>query len=294
MSFDLDNLLGLLFFVVFIILPIFSRGKKKGQPQQGQQTTGRPPAAGSGAPAARGTTATSSGTRPVALPGQATASADRGSSGTITLEEIRRRVEEAQRREVASRQGTQAATSAAEVRPARRGLVSSDPFEQTLVGGASPRGMGREGTTVASNQPYQTVLGREGAGMSTSQPRPGVLGREGALPGGSTRSQGVLGREGFAGKEGPSGAARRTPRIQGTPGPLGREGVSRSDRAAAAEIGEAADARQRGGILSGSKLSHSGLLRFDKRSIMQGLIWHEILGEPPSVTRLRRTRSRLH
>src|SRR5690606_15235934 len=117
----------------------------------------------------------------------------------------------------------------------------------------------------------------EGAGMSTSQPRPGVLGREG-----------------FAGMEGPSGAARRTQRLQGTPGPLGREGVSRSDRAAAAEIGEAADARQRGGILSGSKLSHSGLLRFDKRSIMQGLIWHEILGEPPSVTRLRRTRSRLH
>ena len=296
MRFDLDNLLGLLFFVVFIILPIFSRGKKKGQPQQGP-TTGRAPSAGTGAPASRGATAT----RPVTLPGQPTASADRGSSATITLEEIRRRVEEAQRREVASRQGAQAPTIAQgsasgvpEVRPARRGLVSSDPFERTLVGGSSPAGMGREGATSAANQPYQTVLGREGGGSSSTQPGTGFLGREGALPSGSTRSQGVLGREGLPGREGPSGAARRAPRSQGTPGPLGREGASRSARAAAAEIGEASDPRQRLGTLTGSKLSPIGPLQFDKRSIMRGLIWHEILGEPPSIKRLRRTRSRLH
>jgi hypothetical protein len=299
LSFDLDNLLGLLFFVVFVILPIFSRGKRKGQPQQGP-TAGRP----SGSPGAP--TQANSSTRSVPLPGQPTSSADRGSSATITLEEIRRRVEEAQRRELQSRQGTQASTgtlgsppSAPDPRPARRGLVSSDPFERTLVGGSSPVGMGREGapsatgTPGATTSPYQSVLGREGVGQ-VQQTRQTVLGREGALPSGSGRSPGVLGREGLPGREGPTGAARRTQRAIGTPGPLGREGTDRTAKAASAVIGEGNDAMQLQRGRAGSKLSGSGLLQFDERSIAQGLIWHQILGEPPSITRLRRPRSRLH
>lgn len=282
-----------------MIVPIFARGnRKKGRPQQGQPT-GRSGAPGT--PASRGTTTS----RQAPLSGQPTASADRGSSATITLEEIRRRVEEAQRRETASsRQGTQSATTVLgapagppgglqATRQARRGLVSSDPFERTLVGGSAPGGMGREGVSVTGNQPYQTVLGREGSTVSSAQSQPSVLGREGAQPAGSTRSPGVLGREGLPGSEGPSGA-RRTSRSQGTPGPLGREGTDRSTRAAAAVIGGTEDPRQPLELRRGSKLSPVGPLRFDRLSIMHGLIWHEILGEPPSITRLRRTRSRLH
>ena len=83
MSFDLDNLLGLLFFVVFIVLPLFSRGKKKSQPQQGKTAQGqapRPPVAPGGQPTTAAPRAP--------LSGQPVASADRGASRTITLEEI--------------------------------------------------------------------------------------------------------------------------------------------------------------------------------------------------------------
>lgn len=310
MSFDLDNLLGLLFFVVFIVLPIFSRSRK-GQSQRGQ-TPGR----STGAPGSPAQTRPSSPSVP--LPGQPTASADRGSSATITLEEIRRRVEEAQRREAAARQGAHGSTgalgpppTAPDPRPARRGLVVSDPFEQTLVGSGTPTGMGREGAPVgagmpvtrgaplgsggpvATTSPYRSVLGREGAGPLQQQTRPTVLGREGAAPSGTGPSPGVLGREGLPGREGPSGAARRTPRVKGTLGPLGREGVDRTAKAASAAIGEEDDPMQLRGGRSSSKLSPSGLLQFDRRSITQGLIWHQVLGEPPSITRLRRTRSRL-
>lgn len=297
MSFDLDNLLGLLFFVVFIVLPIFARGNKKAKGQQPQGPAGRRPSTGpSGAPQQ----AASAQPRSVPLPGQPTASADRGASSTITLEEIRRRVEDAQRRELESRRGAQASTatpgsagSLPATRPPRRGLVSSDPFENTLVGDSTVAGMGREGVSVSPESGYQAVIGREGT-RPQSQARPTVLGREGSLPSGSARSPGVLGREGLAGREGPSGAARRAPRSTGTPGPLGREGADRSARAAAAVIGATSDLTRRQGGAAGSKLSPIGPLRFDRPAIMQGLIWHEILGEPPSIRRLRRTRSRLH
>jgi len=264
LSFDLDNLLGLLFFVVFILLPIVSRSRKRQQqrPKDGRTATGAP----------TGPTQGRASTRSVPLPGQAAASADRGSSATITLEEIRRRVEEAQRRELQSRQGSQSSTSsqafapsAPAAKPVRRGLVASDPFEQTLVGGAAPAGMGREGPAGEAGTPYQSVLGREGYAIEPTQARPSILGRQGARTSGSTRA----------------------------PGLRGRGGTDRTARAAAAAIGEADDPRQLGGPGTSSKLSPTGLLRFDRRSILQGMIWHEILGDPPSSKRPRRTRSRL-
>ena len=96
------------------------------------------------------------------------------------------------------------------------------------------------------------------------------------------------------GERGPPWARADTPHNKGIPA-FGQEGASRSARTAAAEIGEVTDSRQLHGQPGGSKLlSPVGLLQFDKRSIMRGLIWHEILGEPPSIKRLRRTRSRLH
>lgn len=275
MRLDLDNLLGLLFFVVFIILPIFSRSnKKKGQQPPGRPTTGGPLQAPVAPDPSRQASA-----RNVPLPGQPTASADRGASTTITLEDIRRRVAEAQQRELESRKAATAASSAPTSlptappgRPSQRGLVSSDPFEQTLVGGVSPVGMGREGT--APLQPQ----GQPG------QPRPSPLGREGS-PGGTAQP----GRAAQAARTAP-----RTQRGASIPSPLGREGTDRTARAAAAVIGESSAPIQRRQAGQSSKLSPIGPLAFDRSAIMQGLIWHEILGEPPSIKRLRRTRSRLH
>ena len=277
MRFDLDNLLGLLFFVVFIILPLFSRAKKKGQAQQGQgqgQGTTRPPTA----PVAPGQPAGSTVRRSVPLPGQPTASADRGPSTTITLEEIRRRVQEAQLRESGGA-GTAFPPPAPPAVPApQRGLVSSDPFGGSLMGGSSsqPRTiLGREGG--AQPPPRPTILGREGSSPQTSPGVPSPLGREGESPAQVARRQSLRGRE--------------APRPQTVP-TVTRQG-GRTARAAAAEIG-AQDSQRRGAGLLGANLSPAGALRFDKTAIMHGLIWHEVLGEPPSIKRLRRTRSRLH
>lgn len=293
MSFDLDNLLGLLFFVVFIVLPLFSRGKKK-QSQQGKSAQGAPPRPPQ-VPAQP--SATGAPRSPVVR--QPTASVDRGASSTITLEEIARRVQEAQLRESGSTGvgGPPPAPSGQSARTSR-GLVASDPFERTLVSSSQPRTvLGREGDVPQPSLMRPSVLGREGA-PAAGQAHQGasVIGREG-MPAGSLADSSLLGREGVGRQAG----GRRS-------SPLGREGPTtrvapslsqmrqrqdKSARAAAAVIGEGEEQRRRSGQF-GATLSPVGPLRFDRAGIMHGLIWHEVLGEPPSLKRLRRSRSRLH
>lgn len=279
MSFDLDNLLGLLFFVVFIVLPLFSRGKKKSQPQQGKTAQGqapRPPVAPGGQPTTAAPRAP--------LSGQPVASADRGASRTITLEEIARRVQEAQLRETASAGGTlmQPAPAAP---PPRRPLVAGDPFEGSLVSGtrttAPASALGREGAAPDPSRQQASVLGREGS-QPSAESRGSLLGREGQGPQPS-RSQTRTQRAGSLGREGPS--TRVAPSL--------RQLRDKTARAAAAVIGENEEPRRRTGPI-GATLSPVGPLRFDRAGIMHGLIWHEVLGEPPSLKRLRRSRSRLH
>jgi len=293
LSFDLDNLLGLLFFVVFIILPLFSRGKKK-QAQQGKPAQGAPQRS-SGAPAQPTATTASTASRGP----QPTASIDRGASSTITLEEIARRVQEAQLRESGST-GMGGPPPAAPPPAARqyRGLVSSDPFERTLVSGTQPgSALGREGEATQASLTRPSALGREGA-MPSGQAQQGtsVIGREGT-PAGALSDTSPLGREGASrqaggrrssplGREGPS--ARVAPSLRQI-----RQREDKSARAAAAVIGENEEQRRRPGQL-GATLSPVGPLRFDRAGILHGLIWHEVLGEPPSLKRLRRSRSRLH
>lgn len=306
---DLDALLGLFFFVVFIVLPMISGARKRGKGQPGQQQPGpqqpgqgtRPQQAGQGSAQQRTSTPTPArGASPSGLPpGGATAGTGRDDHpATATLDEIRRRVQDAQERERRreaekpyARDGGRGATASTQ-RPAR-GLVSSDPFERGLVSGTGttisgePSSVRRTGVPTAIPGRQQPVgsqgLGREGA----STGRAGSLGREGGMPtvqGRGGRSSGSLGREGYAAPSMSTGAPGRR-------SPLGREGVaSRSERAAAAEIGSSG--KRPAMPVAGARLGRAGLIRADREGILHGLIWHEILSEAPSKKRLRRTRSR--
>ena len=277
MSFDLDNLLGLLFFFVFIILPLISRSKKKSQPQQGQSATGAPPRQ----PVAPGQPSAPVASRNPVLR-QPAASADRGASTTITLEEIARRVQEAQLRESASTGGG-APPPAPPVAPRpQRSLVSSGPFEGSLVSGTGSRTvLGREGGAPQPGHQRSTVLGREGSSSTFGQPGASLLGREGTPPKAAGRQTSPLGRD--VSSTGVASSLRRST----------KQRMDKSERAAAAVIGESEAQRHRRSQL-GATLSPAGPLRLDRTGIIRGLIWHEILGEPPSIKRLRRSRSRLH
>src|SRR5690606_7548353 len=215
---DLDALLGLLFFVVFVVLPMITGARKRGQgrtgPQQGAPGQGRTARTGQGTPAPRASGQRGAATTNTAQSGDHPASA--------TLEEIRRRVQEAQERErqrdaersAAGRRGP--ATAAAP----SRGLVASDPFEGQLVSRSaksiSGESLGREGAAPAAQTQgaAPSGLGREGTGglgrMTTSTSS--GLGREGATNlGPMLHSSGTaLGREGATGLGGPMPSSSRS------------------------------------------------------------------------------------
>lgn len=291
MRLDFDTFLTLFFFVVFIVLPLVTRSRSKQQPGR-PDASRRPPGQGTARPsqapgrAATGQAGTGPGGRPTGTPstlGRApTAStsaggAQSGAQGSAStssrppsdsplamLEEIRRRVQEAQERERAAgrgaggapQAGTASATGpaagspsapsgAASSTPSRtatsgRPLVASDPFERGLVGGSAER----------SAPP--SALGREGAQRSE-------VPRRAAAPPSLARTRSVI-----EGADTP--AARRT-------------------------SGAQAAARRSGGAL-GARLGALGLDRMDRDTILHGLIWHEILDEPTAFRRLRRQRSR--
>lgn len=260
MRIDLDTLLGLLFFVVFFVLPVLSRARSK-QPPQGR--TGAPPA-GRTAPAPTA----SSGAGRASNPGPSAAGSGRPQASTAPqgapppdsplamLEEIRRRVQEAQERERAGRQPTgQAGTSRATTAPrapaarpttasagapAGRGPVSSDPFERGLASGEPRR------------PPPASALGREGRSATvTADPL-----RVERLP------------------------ARRKGSIDGPEAPAaGRTAPAPADKR-----------RKDAGV--GARLGALGLDRLDRATVLHGLVWHEILDEPAAYRRLRRQRSR--
>src|SRR5690606_37976115 len=135
---DLDTILGVLFFVVFVVLPLFS-GARRGGRGRTRPGTGR--SAGQGRGAGAPTAATGADEPPV------------------TLAEIRRRVEEAQRREEQRARLREAAgTRASTARPGS--LVSSDPFEGRLVSAPERRlsDLGRTaggGVPEAAGQPAE-------------------------------------------------------------------------------------------------------------------------------------------
>src|SRR5690606_17210815 len=147
------------------------------------------------------------------------------------------------------------------------GREGAAPAAQTQ--GAAPSGLGREGTG--------------GLGRMTTSASSG-LGREGATGlGRMPHSSGTaLGREGATGL-GPMPSSSRSG--------LGREGErTRRQRPSSLEIGAAAT--RPAGSPYGARVGRAGLVSADRESILQGLIWHEILKEAPGKRLLRRTRSR--
>lgn len=223
---DLDTILGLLFFVFFVVLPLFSRGAKgrKGRPGQGQQQGRGTAAGGTGRSAAGSPTASTTQDTP-----------------SVTLAEIRRRVEEAQKREAErARMAGQGRgrPSASTQRPGS--LVGSDPFEGALVsvperrlddlGERRPTGLGPEGRP-----------GQEGLPPGTGRAPASGLGRE-ATP--SRGTSGPIGREGISGRSGDRYVIGR----EGTPGRSG-------DRYVIGREGTASGAR----LDSGSPIGREGL-----------------------------------
>lgn len=292
---DLDTILGLLFFVFFVVVPLFSRGArgKQGRPGQGRtKGGGRASTPGSGAATAG---------RPSASTGQ--------DAPSVTLAEIRRRVEEAQRREQerARMAGQPVTPPQAATRPGS--LVGSDPFEGALVsvperrlsdiGERRPAGLGPEGAPGQEGKaPARAASAREGApaGMGDRH----VIGREGSARGAQLDTGSLIGREGTGGQ----GTLGSRPTRAGV---LGREGsgkvvsptvapttraARRSARTARAEIGSEVPARDgKRPVAAGvaARLGGAAALQTDRAGILQGLIWHEILS-PPLALRRRRER----
>lgn len=314
---DLDTILGLLFFVFFVVLPLFSRGAKgkKGQPGQGQAGRGQ-------SQAGRQPGTPSAGTQSAGAPTAGTTQ----DTPSVTLAEIRRRVEEAQNREAERARMAGQGRGRASASTQRPGsLVGSDPFEGALVSvperrledigerrptGLGPEGRpGQEGLPPATGRALASGLGREATpSRGTSGPigregTPGragdryVIGREGTARGAQLDTGSFIGREGMGGQEGAMSAAGRA-------GPLGREGgrqivsptvvastraARRIARAAQTEIGSEGrgDGGRPGSVRATGRLGAAAALQTDKAGIMQGLIWHEILSPPLSLRRRR-------
>lgn len=286
---DLDALLGILFFVVFVVLPMVTGARKRGRgqsrPQQGAPGQGR--AGQAGTPAAQGRQGAPAGGSP-AQGGPVASSSQRGDHpASATLEEIRRRVQEAQERErqrEAERSSGRRGQTTASARPSSGSLVSSDPFEGRLVSASgktiSGEPLGREGSAsqwpppepdlLAGRQPT-SVIGREGAGDGS--PRGTITGRPS-----------TLGREGVVGSSQQGGARQPS-------GGLGREGEpKRRRRATTLELGSASGRPET--ATYGARVGRAALVNADREGILRGLIWHEILKEAPGKKLLRRTRSR--
>ncbi len=279
MSFD--TLLTLLFVVVFIVLPLVSRVlRERNRPPTSRQGPTRPPAP-DGSPAEQ-----------VPPRGQ----------GDLPewVAEAQRRVREARER----------ATAEASTRPAQgRTLVSEDPFEplapadrrRTMVPEDPFRGQPRPTTQGRSMVPEDPFGG---------QPRPSGQGRlvpddpfeKGLVgPGDVQRAGPGLGREGMpptsdprAGRETAGEAELRTRTAAGDAPSRARQRERRppaSSDGARRPDAMPAHARRRAGR-DGARLVGVGRLRFDRESIVSGLIWHEILDEPAWKRRRGRVPSR--
>lgn len=266
MSIGLEEILGLLFFVFFFVVPLISKKNKpptRGTPPAKPPTGGRPAAQGG------------LGGGPVA----ADAAANEPSTWRELLQEVRRRVAEAEAAQTEAGAGGQApaggagrtvvsglptapddarllhertsrplvteGTSGGLPAPAPRGLVASDPFTRGLVtGDGSQGGLGREGHAVQPRRRADEAAPEAAPLQVTRLPR----GRRGLDPAAVAAG---------ARRPGPGATARLNP----APGVVD---------AAAAEA----------------------LLKTGRDDLVRGMMWHEILSEPVAARRLRRARSR--
>lgn len=263
MKIGFEEILGLLFLVFFVIVPLFTK-KSKGP-------TSRPPRApGPGQGPAR--QASGPGHSSPAGGGGGRVVADTGGqpgSWREILQEVQRRVQSAE--------ATEAAASG-------RGPVVGEP---SLAGRATPGHMpqasagGQAGTAApagtagASGRP-----GSSGGGLVRSDPFGGGL-----VQGQTTSSS--LGREG----------ARFVPPDEADPARVTRLRSKGRTASGAMEAVAALDASTRRprdlatAARLGTAVPHEQPFIGTSRSeLVRGMIWHEILSEPAAVRRLRRTR----
>lgn len=272
MSIGFEEILGLLFFVLFVIVPLFSkRGKAPGKAPQPPAGTPRRPAAPlpdhGGTPAGHVTLDTSP---------------QEPSTWGDILQEVRRRVAAAEAAQAEASMGSpsQPGGASPQPQPAATGRSpqprprpqqvqqrTSGSLVSSPASGLSPARSGGlvpsdpQGSSVRGRQQPSSLLGREGSG-----PSPAPRADSPSEPMQVTR----LARQG------------RSPEGQDDGGPT----VTRmpSSRPSAARLSPA----------SGTVAPRAGrpLIGTSKDDLIRGMLWHEILSEPVAAKRLRRIRSR--
>lgn len=283
MNFSFETILGIIFFIVFFVLPALNR-KKPDKDEAGPEAPAEPADGRTqeGPAQARPATDAPAG-QPRTRPAQAStdqqgspaprASTSRGggplTAGSIeeALEEIRARVRDAQQQEESQRGSTSARRSSSQSSAPRKGrTVKSDTGGGGLVSGEARR----KGET--GSGPGRSVAGRERAAASGARPTPDQAAR-------STRGADSVAE--------PLEVVRRS-----------RDKARRARQEVSDPTGQpgtAQDGLPRGGG-GAARLGAPGVpgaraLATDRRSLVTGMIWHEILSEPAAKRRLRRTRS---
>ncbi len=267
MNIGFEEILGLVFFVFFVVVPLFS--KKNKPPTKGGPAAGGAPASSprSGAPSSGAPTA-SAGPRAGGPVVSDARQAEPGSWREI-LQEVQRRVAEAEVRESGG------SVTPSEPRRATTGMPQArtdGPLVRERASGSLVSG----GTTSASASGGGLVTSRPG-GLVTSDPFGGglVSGRPAAAG---------MGREGLMSSPLEEAEPLRVTRLS-----------SRSrqpDDPNAATVttrrrGQSVAAKMGAPMPEGPKL-----LRTGRDDILRGMIWHEILSEPAALKRPRRTTSR--
>ncbi|MBX3139784.1 MAG: hypothetical protein KF875_03460 [Trueperaceae bacterium] len=277
MNIGFEEIIGLIFFVFFFVMPLFT--KKKGQ--QGGQAPRKP-----NAPATGGAGQGVPGTRPSATtaPQARGAKADAGASGRQP-QSFREMLEEIQRRVAEAEQATQRGP-AGQV-PAGRQATPARPV-------ATPTTLppAHQGGLVSGQQSGRLVTGGPAGGQLVSGNAPsGGLGREGAsAPPPESEPLQVTRRRVDSRRAVDAHEQVVRPSVR-TPG--GRQGA----RPGAATLGAPGARREPGGRGSHDE-RHGGVggpafLGAGRDDLLRGMIWHEVLSEPAALKRLRRTRSRL-
>ncbi|MBX3143748.1 MAG: hypothetical protein KF813_08340 [Trueperaceae bacterium] len=261
MSFDFEAILGLLFFVFFVVVPLLRGGKKAGQQQPGQPP--QPGQAGQqpGQTQAQRPVAGSTATSQTNAPRPTTTAQPNPDTLMATIEEIRRKVKEAQEREEEARRGVS--------QPSR----ATGQTSGTLVSNAQPGSLASAPPSTLTSAPARTLSGNviqrgPSATLQPSRPPPQSIRQPPPSP---------LGREGSISPE------MRVERLQGV------KPAVRPTREAAMTTAQKRAVRQKElDKAFGATIGAAPLMATDKDSIMRALIWHEVLSEPMVMRRRKR------
>lgn len=271
MKLNLDTLFTILFLIFFVVVPLVTRAQKRAKGGQPGAPRSDDNAAGRG-PADRTATATSQEME--SLPGW--------------LREAQRRVQQAQEQQGAPT-GTPKGTSLGT--PSSRSLTTDTgglfethgptPTSSTTLGREGPAG----GRPPSSRTPAAPSAGDTMGRMTTSRSIPARVDQRATQASGRGQpGQSLQGRPATQAASGPGREARPAPGSS----TLGREGppastatdAGRRSRSRIDAVEDVHGAKRPHGSAAGATLGRAGLVAMNRRSIVSGLIWHEILGQP--------------